>query len=82
MMENVGAQVTTAHVETSVDRQRTVDIAGTAWPLYKLEALAAGLLVLVVTAVIVQAAQTAVLAAAAVTLVVWLVGSTREATRP
>ncbi|MFD4181324.1 hypothetical protein [Rhodococcus sp. NPDC058514] len=49
----------------------SVDLAGTEWPLYKLEALAAGLLAFVGLLVITQALQTAVLVAAATTVVVW-----------
>ncbi|UYP17445.1 hypothetical protein OED52_12085 [Rhodococcus sp. Z13] len=48
-----------------------VDIAGTIWPLYKLEALAVGFLTLLALLVITGTAQTAVLGAAAVTVVVW-----------
>ena len=50
-----------------------VDIAGTEWPLYKLEALAVGVLLLVVLFVLTGTAQTAVLAAAAATTVTWWV---------
>jgi hypothetical protein len=49
----------------------TVDIAGTAWPLYKLEALAAGLLTFLVVLVVAQTLQPAVLTAAAATVLVW-----------
>ncbi|REE77157.1 hypothetical protein C8E05_6665 [Rhodococcus wratislaviensis] len=50
---------------------RTVDIAGTPWPLYKLEALAVALLVFVTILVVTQTLQAAVLTAAAVAVVVW-----------
>jgi len=50
---------------------RTVDLAGTAWPLYKLEALAVALLVFVTILVVTQTLQAAVLTAAAVAVVVW-----------
>lgn len=55
---------------------RTVDLAGTAWPLYKLEALAVGVLVFLGTLALampfqIAALQTAVLAGAAVTVVLW-----------
>ncbi|MEU8894222.1 hypothetical protein [Nocardia sp. NPDC048505] len=53
----------------------TVDIAGTAWPLYKLEALAAGVLVAVVLAVVTGAPQVAVLLGAALAVVRWTAGS-------
>ncbi|PQP25635.1 hypothetical protein [Rhodococcus opacus] len=50
---------------------RTVDLAGTEWPLYKLEALAVALLVFVTILVVTQTLQAAVLTAAAVAVVVW-----------
>ncbi|MFC9518476.1 hypothetical protein ACFTSD_22315 [Nocardiaceae bacterium NPDC056970] len=56
-----------AHGRPSV----TVDLAGTAWPLYKLEALAAGLVAFLLILVVTQVLQTAVLTAAGVTVVVW-----------
>ncbi len=49
----------------------TVDIAGTAWPLYKLEAIAAGLLVFLLILTLTQVLQTAVLTAAGAAVVVW-----------
>ncbi|TQF73614.1 hypothetical protein FK531_09085 [Rhodococcus spelaei] len=49
----------------------TVEIAGTRWPLYKLEALVVGLLTFLVVLALAQALQPAVLAAAAVTVTVW-----------
>lgn len=48
-----------------------IDIAGTAWPVYKLEALVVGLLVFVATLVPTQTLEPAVLGAAAATVVVW-----------
>ncbi|NMN94917.1 hypothetical protein [Antrihabitans stalactiti] len=59
----------------------TVDIAGTAWPVYKLEAIAAGLAVFLVAMLIVGSMQVAVLGASALAAGVWLVGSVRQATR-
>ncbi|MFC9833503.1 hypothetical protein ACFVKB_06720 [Rhodococcus sp. NPDC127530] len=53
------------------DRARTVDLAGTEWPLYKLEALAVALLVFATILVVTQTLQAAVLTAAAVAVVVW-----------
>lgn len=53
----------------------TVDIAGSAWPVYKLEALAAGLITFVVLAVIVGSPQIAVLTAAAVAAARWTFGA-------
>ncbi|PXX62387.1 hypothetical protein DFR70_107255 [Nocardia tenerifensis] len=55
-------------------RSATVDIAGTAWPLYKLEALAAALVTCLILAVITGSPQVAVLVAAAVGATRWLVG--------
>ena len=49
-----------------------VSIAGVAWPVYKLLALAIGLLVLVIVAVATSSAAPSVLAAAAAGTVVWL----------
>ncbi|MCA1006808.1 hypothetical protein LCL87_13870 [Rhodococcus hoagii] len=49
----------------------TVDLAGTAWPLYKLEALAAGLVIFLLVLTVTQVLQTAVLTAAGVAVVVW-----------
>lgn len=55
----------------------TVDIAGSAWPVYKLEALVAGFVVGVLLLLVVGSPQTAVLAAAAVAAVRWILGATR-----
>ena len=49
-----------------------VSIAGVPWPVYKLLALAIGLLVLVIVAVATSSAAPSVLAAAAAGTVVWL----------
>ncbi|RVW09018.1 hypothetical protein EGT67_12700 [Prescottella agglutinans] len=51
----------------------TVDIAGTAWPLYKLEAIAAALAIFVLVLAVTQVLQTAVLTAAGAAVVVWWV---------
>ncbi|WP_280236225.1 hypothetical protein [Nocardia cyriacigeorgica] len=59
-------------------RPATIDIAGSDWPVYKLEALVAGLLAGLALALIVGSAQFAVLAAAAVGSVVWAAGLIRE----
>jgi hypothetical protein len=50
-----------------------VSIAGVAWPVYKLLALAIGFLVLVIVAVATSSAAPSVLAATAAGTVVWLV---------
>jgi hypothetical protein len=49
-----------------------VSIAGVAWPVYKLLALAIGFLVLIIVAVATTSAASSVLAAAASGTVVWL----------
>ena len=50
---------------------RTADVAGVAWPVYKLEALTLGLLVFAATLVVAGSLQAAVLAGAAVAVVAW-----------
>ena len=49
-----------------------LSIAGVAWPLYKLLALAIGFLVLLIVAVATSSAAPSVLAAAAAGTLVWL----------
>lgn len=49
-----------------------VSIAGVAWPVYKLIALAIGFLVLAIVAVVTRSAEPAVVAGAAAGTVVWL----------
>ncbi|MBL1077858.1 hypothetical protein JK358_25980 [Nocardia sp. 2] len=56
---------------------RAVDIAGTAWPVFKLEALGLGLAALLVLALVTGSAQLAVLAAATVAALRWMVGLAR-----
>ncbi|MCK8670849.1 hypothetical protein M1M07_06925 [Rhodococcus sp. HM1] len=48
-----------------------VDLAGTEWPLYKLEALVVGFLVLLTLFLITGSGQTAVLSAAAAATATW-----------
>ena len=58
----------------TTDRPRRtagIDLAGTEWPLYKIEALVAGFLMLFALFVITGSAQTAVLSAAAAATVTW-----------
>ncbi|MEV2221991.1 hypothetical protein AB0E01_19220 [Nocardia vinacea] len=55
-------------------RSKAVDIAGSAWPMYKLEAIALGLLVCLALALITGSLQVAVLVAAGVGTGRWLVG--------
>ncbi|MVU82083.1 hypothetical protein GPX89_33200 [Nocardia sp. ET3-3] len=56
----------------------TVDIAGTAWPVYKLEALFAGVVVCLMLALITGSIQLAVLGASTVAALRWLLGMTRR----
>lgn len=49
----------------------TVDIAGTAWPVYKVEALILGALVFVGALALTTSLQVAVLTSAAATVVTW-----------
>lgn len=55
-------------------RSATVDIAGSAWPVYKLEALALGLVTCLILALITGSPQVAVLVAAAVGAARWIAG--------
>ncbi|WP_433756039.1 hypothetical protein [Nocardia sp. CA-135398] len=55
-------------------RPTAVDIAGSAWPMYKLEAIALGLVICLVLALITGSLQVAVLVAAAVGTGRWVVG--------
>ncbi|WP_280298587.1 hypothetical protein [Nocardia neocaledoniensis] len=64
-------------VVTPSSARATVDIAGSAWPVYKLEALVAGLVVGALLLLVVGSAQTAVLVAAAVATARWTVGAVR-----
>jgi hypothetical protein len=57
-----------------------VSIAGVPWPVYKLLALAVGLIVLVIVALATGSAAPAVLAAAAAGTVVWLALSPFQST--
>lgn len=56
----------------------TVDIAGTAWPVYKLEALFAGVVVCLMLALITGSVQVAVLGAATVAALRWLLAMARH----
>jgi hypothetical protein len=58
-----------------------VSIAGVAWPVYKLLALAIGFIVLVIVAVATTSAAPSVLAAAAAGTVVWLSLGAFQSTR-
>ncbi|WP_415976799.1 hypothetical protein [Rhodococcus sp. 077-4] len=50
---------------------RSADVAGVAWPVYKLEALTLGVIVFAATLVIAGSLQAAVLGGAAITVVAW-----------
>ncbi|MGW4480700.1 hypothetical protein [Rhodococcus triatomae] len=65
--------MTTIGLTHSTRPTGTIDIAGTSWPLYKLEALAVGLLVFLAVLVVTGALQPAALTAAGATVVVWWV---------
>ncbi|MEV0250508.1 hypothetical protein AB0H76_28210 [Nocardia sp. NPDC050712] len=56
----------------------TVDIAGSAWPVFKLEALAAGLVAGLILALVLGSLQVAVLVGAAVAAGRWALGSRRS----
>ncbi len=62
-------------------RPAAVDIAGTAWPIYKLEAIAAGLVVFFVALVVLQSLQIAVLGAAVIATAVWVMRPLRRTSR-
>ncbi|MEV6322064.1 hypothetical protein AB0M45_12845 [Nocardia sp. NPDC051787] len=55
-------------------RGATIDIAGSAWPVYKLDAVVAGLVSCLVLALITGSLQVAVLAAAALGSAWWVGG--------
>ncbi|MFX0575001.1 hypothetical protein [Nocardia nepalensis] len=63
-------------------RPAAVDIAGSAWPMYKLEALSLGFMICLVLALITGSLQIAVLAAAAIATARWVIGhiTTRRST--
>ncbi|WP_040807008.1 hypothetical protein [Nocardia concava] len=56
----------------------TVDIAGTAWPVYKLEALFAGVVVCLMLALITGSVQAAILGGATVAALRWVLGMIRR----
>lgn len=58
-----------------------VPIAGVPWPLYKLVALAVGLVALVVVFLVTGSAAPAVLTAAAITTVIWVGSAARRPSR-
>jgi len=70
------------HHPSHVARARTVDIAGTRWPVYKLEALALALLTCLLLLLIIGSPQVAVLAATAVGALRWTVALVVRRIRP
>ncbi|NNH72111.1 hypothetical protein HLB23_19990 [Nocardia uniformis] len=60
--------------QVTAPRSDSIDIAGTAWPMFKLEALAAGLVIMVLLILITGSPQIAVLAGAAAAAVRWIAG--------
>ncbi|GAB2704828.1 hypothetical protein [Nocardia thraciensis] len=64
----------------AVASRQAVDIAGTPWPVYKLEALALAVVACLILALITGSLQVAVLTAAAVGALRWIVGTVRGAT--
>lgn len=66
--------------ESSPAGTRGVEVAGTVWPLFKLEALAVAVVVFLLTLVIVSTLQVAVLGGAAAGTVVWVAGLVYQAT--
>ncbi|GGL03952.1 hypothetical protein [Nocardia jinanensis] len=76
--------MTASHLAAPRDAVRAaavVDIAGSRWPVYKLEALIAGLLVFLVPALVLGSVQTGVLLGAAVGALLWTAGRWRAAQR-
>ncbi|MFE3260831.1 hypothetical protein ACFXPS_32510 [Nocardia sp. NPDC059091] len=66
---------------TDTERLRShasVDIAGTAWPVYKLEALFAGVVVCLTLALITGSVQAAVLGATVIATLRWIIGGARS----
>ena len=66
---------------TAVHGAAAVEIAGSRWPVYKLEALVVGLLVFLVAALVPGSVQTGVLLGAAVGALLWSVGWWRATRR-
>lgn len=64
--------------QVTAPRIGSIDIAGTAWPVYKLEALGAGVVVLLLLALITGSPQIAVLAGASVAAVRWITGAVSQ----
>ncbi|WP_372024042.1 hypothetical protein ACBG85_16485 [Rhodococcus sp. NyZ502] len=68
--------MTTADISTRESRPSPdycVDLAGTRWPLYKIEALVVGFVLFVVAGAVTQSMQVAVLTAATAAVVTWWV---------
>ncbi|MDV6275499.1 hypothetical protein R3Q06_18545 [Rhodococcus erythropolis] len=66
--------MTTADTSTRESRpspDHYIDLAGTRWPLYKIEALAVGFVLFVVAGAVTQSMQGAVLTAATAAVITW-----------
>lgn len=63
-------------------RSTAVDIAGTAWPMYKLEAIALGLMLSIVLTLITGSLQVAALLAAGVGALRWVVAQVAISRQP
>lgn len=61
------------HRATAPSNQHEVLIAGVPWPLYKVVALVAGLLVLAAVGAVASSAAAAVLSGAAVSTAIWVI---------
>ncbi|WP_280387338.1 hypothetical protein [Nocardia wallacei] len=57
--------------------RQVIDIAGTPWPVYKLEALALAMVTCLILALITGSLQAAVLTAAAAGALRWILGAVR-----
>ncbi len=66
--------MTTADISTRESRPSSdhcIDLAGTRWPLYKIEALAVGFVLFVIAGAVTQSMQVAVLTAATAAVITW-----------
>ncbi|NHP14649.1 hypothetical protein G8767_13940 [Rhodococcus sp. IC4_135] len=66
--------MTTADISTRESRPSSdhcIDLAGTRWPLYKIEALAVGFVLFVIAGAVTQSMQVAVLTSATAAVTTW-----------
>ncbi|RDI49787.1 hypothetical protein [Nocardia mexicana] len=61
----------------AIASRQVIDIAGTPWPVYKLEALALAVVTCLILALITGSLQVAVLTAAAAGSLRWIIGAMR-----